>query len=171
MADGVRIYFWTSIFYNSFKQVQFWTSIFDNSSMRVQLLDHETVQYGWWDENSDGKWNLNDCWLECVFKLDLTNMVLYCSYYWTSIKPVNWTAILAATQSNQSTGQPSWLSLNQTSKLDSHPGSHSIDGDGGGDGGFPRTLESGRSPGPTCPGTKYPVRGIPHFDVMRIHSQ
>ena len=37
------------------------------------------------------------------------------------------------------------------------------DGDGGG-GGFPRALESGRSPGPTCPGTKYPVRGIPHFD-------
>ena len=46
-----------------------------------------------------------------------------------------------------------------------------IDGDdgGGGDGGgggFPRTLESGRSPGPTCPGTKYPVRGIPHFDEI-----
>ena len=36
--------------------------------------------------------------------------------------------------------------------------------DGGGGGGFPRTLESGRSPGPTCPGTTYPVRGIPHFD-------
>ena len=64
-------------------------------------------------------------------------MVLYCSYYWTSIKPVNWTAILAATQSNQSTilavtqsnpstGQPSWQSLNQTKQLDSHPGSHSI---------------------------------------------
>ena len=39
------------------------------------------------------------------------------------------------------------------------------DGDGGGGDGFPRTLESGRSPVPTCPGTKYPVRGIPHFDV------
>ena len=38
--------------------------------------------------------------------------------------------------------------------------------DGGGGGGFPRTLESGRSPGPTCPGTKYPVRGIPHFDEL-----
>ena len=38
-------------------------------------------------------------------------------------------------------------------------------GGGGDDGGFPRTLESGRSPGPTCPGTKYPVRGIPHFDM------
>ena len=38
--------------------------------------------------------------------------------------------------------------------------------DGGGGGGFPRTLESGRSPGPTCPGTKYPVRGIPHFDHL-----
>ena len=43
-----------------------------------------------------------------------------------SIKPDNWTAILAVTQSNQSTGQPSWQSLNQTSQLDSHPGSHSI---------------------------------------------
>ena len=39
MADGVRIYFWTSIFYNSFEKVQFGTSIFDNSSIRVQLLD------------------------------------------------------------------------------------------------------------------------------------
>ena len=39
-------------------------------------------------------------------------------------------------------------------------------GDGGdGDGGFPRTPERGQGPGPTCPGTKYPVRGIPHFDV------
>ena len=38
----------------------------------------------------------------------------------------NWTAILAVTQSNQSTGQPSWLSLNPTSKLDSPPGCHSI---------------------------------------------
>ena len=37
-------------------------------------------------------------------------------------------------------------------------------GDGGGGDGFPRTLESGRSSVPTCPGTKYPVRGIPHFD-------
>ena len=53
-------------------------------------------------------------------------MVLYCSDYWTSFKSVNWTAILAVTQSNQSAGQPSWLSLNQTSKLDSHPGCHSI---------------------------------------------
>ena len=43
-------------------------------------------------------------------------------------------------------------------------------GDGGGGDGFPRTLESGRSPGPTCPGTKYPVRGIPHFDKSREHS-
>ena len=30
-----------------------------------------------------------------------------------SSKPVHWTAILAATQSNQSTGQPSWQPLNQ----------------------------------------------------------
>ena len=133
-------------------------------------------------------------------------MVLYCSYYWTSIQPVNWTAILAVTQSSQSTGQPSWQSLNQTSQLDSHPGSHSItpvnwtailaatqsdqpsnpgrrqadlkgglgglpppqeESDDGG-GGFPRILESGRSLGPTCPGTKYPVRGIPHFDDSNV---
>ena len=46
-------------------------------------------------------------------------------------------------------------------------------GDGGG-GGFPGTLESGRSPGPTRPGTKYPMRGIPHFDFDSIaprHSE
>ena len=46
------------------------------------------------------------------------------------------------------------------------------DDDGGGgdgdDGGFPRTLDIRRSPVPTCPGTKYPVRGIPHFDVYSI---
>ena len=39
--------------------------------------------------------------------------------------------------------------------------------DGGG--GFPRTLKSGRSPVPTCPGTKYPIRGIPHFDEASLH--
>ena len=52
-----------------------------------------------------------------------------CSYYWTSmppIKPVNWTAILATTQSNQSTNQPSWPPLNQSSQRTSHPGCHSI---------------------------------------------
>ena len=31
-------------------------------------------------------------------------------------------------------------------------------------GGVPTSLNIWRSPGPTCPGTKYPVRGIPHFD-------
>ena len=42
---------------------------------------------------------------------------------------------------------------------------------GGGDGeGFPRTLDIWRSPGPTCPGTKYPVRGSPHFDYVWQHS-
>ena len=34
-------------------------------------------------------------------------------------------------------------------------------------GGVPTTLDIWRSPGPTCPGTKYPVRGIPHFDEAR----
>ena len=40
------------------------------------------------------------------------------------------------------------------------------DGDGGdgGDGGVPTTLPSGQTPGPSRPGTKYPVQGIPHFD-------
>ena len=34
------------------------------------------------------------------------------------------------------------------------------DGDGGGgDGDVPTTLPSGQSPGPSRPGTKYPVRG------------
>ena len=27
----------------------------------------------------------------------------------------------------------------------------------------------GQAPGPSCPGTKYPVRGIPHFDQVRVH--
>ena len=48
------------------------------------------------------------------------------------------------------------------------------DGDGGGDGdsdggdgdGIPTTLPSGQTPGPSRPGTKYPVRVIPHFDVF-----
>ena len=38
--------------------------------------------------------------------------------------------------------------------------------DGGG-GDVPTTLDIWRSPGPTCPGTKYPVRGIPHFDQIK----
>ena len=37
---------------------------------------------------------------------------------------------------------------------------------GGGHGGVPTTLDIWRSPGPTCPRTKYPVRGIPHFDFV-----
>ena len=36
--------------------------------------------------------------------------------------------------------------------------------DGGGD--VRTTLDIWRSPRPTCPGTKYPVRGIPHFDIF-----
>ena len=112
-----------------------------------------------------------------------------------SIKPVNWTAILAATQSNQQTGQPSWLSLNQTSKLDSHPGCHSIKpvseswrpigrlkGGVWGGGSPPRKNQmtaaaasqqlspSGWALGVSRPGTKYPVRGIPHFHKFR-HPQ
>ena len=39
---------------------------------------------------------------------------------------------------------------------------------GGGDGGVPRTLPSGQTPNPSRPGTKYPVRGIPHFDMPGI---
>ena len=34
-------------------------------------------------------------------------------------------------------------------------------GSGGGDGDVPTTLPSGQSPGPSRPGTKYPVRGNP----------
>ena len=65
-----------------------------------------------------------------------------------SIKPVNWTAILAVTQSTGLGGrQPPQ------------------EGSDGGDG-FPTTLDIWRSPGPTSPGTKYPVRGIPHFDLL-----
>ena len=60
-----------------------------------------------------------------------------------SIKPVNWTAILAVTQSNQSSGQPSWQPLNQTSQLDSHPGSHSIKTISGG----PREDQAAAGPG------------------------
>ena len=37
------------------------------------------------------------------------------------------------------------------------------DGDGGG-GSFPRTLSICRALVASRPGTKYPVRGIPHFD-------
>ena len=41
--------------------------------------------------------------------------------------------------------------------------------DGGG-GDVPTTLDIWRSPGPTCPGTKYLVRGIPHFDLKLYTS-
>ena len=41
--------------------------------------------------------------------------------------------------------------------------------EGSDDGGsFPTTLDIWRSPGPTCPGAKYPVRGIPHFDMSSL---
>ena len=38
---------------------------------------------------------------------------------------------------------------------------------GGGGGDVPRTLPAGQTPRPSRPGTKYPVRGIPHFDKTR----
>ena len=41
--------------------------------------------------------------------------------------------------------------------------------DGGGNVDVPTTLGIWRSPGPTCPGTKYPVRRIPHFDLTIVH--
>ena len=98
---------------------------------------------------------------------------------------VPWKLIFSFSDSDELThsrNQPSWQPLNQTSQLDSHPGSHSIKpaseswrpvgrlegGVWGGcrppqevsddGGGFPTTLDIWRSPGPTCPGTKYPVR-------------
>ena len=37
-------------------------------------------------------------------------------------------------------------------------------GDGDGHGSVPPTLASGESPGPSRPGSKYPVRGISHPD-------
>ena len=40
-------------------------------------------------------------------------------------------------------------------------------GDGGGGDGFPRTLSIWLGPG-SRPGTKYPVRGIPHFDIFLL---
>ena len=109
------------------------------------------------------------------------------------MEPANWTAILAVTQSNQSAGQPSCQSLNQTSQLDSHPGSRSIrpareswrpvgrlKGGVWGGGSPPRKNQLtataatatvsqelfpfGSTPGASRPGTKYPVWGIPHFD-------
>ena len=45
------------------------------------------------------------------------------------------------------------------------------DGGGGDGGGVPTTLPSGQSPGPSRPGTKYPVRGIPHFDFRSVDFQ
>ena len=40
-------------------------------------------------------------------------------------------------------------------------GSPGVAGGGDGDGDVPTTLPSGQSPGPSRPGTKYPVRGNP----------
>ena len=38
-------------------------------------------------------------------------------------------------------------------------------GDGGGGGGVPTTLQPGPGPWPKAGRKKYPVRGIPHFDI------
>ena len=40
------------------------------------------------------------------------------------------------------------------------------DNDGDGGDGVPTTLPSGQTPKPSRPGTKYPARGIPHFDQL-----
>ena len=45
------------------------------------------------------------------------------------------------------------------------------DGGGGGDGGgVPTTLPSGQSPGPSRPGTKYPVRGQSLTSIMQAEK-
>ena len=100
-------------------------------------------------------------------------------YYWISMSPIhlNYSILLDLNASNLSDTKPAIQQASQyTSRQASHPTSKPVNRSrvagrprghsGGGDGGFPRSLESGRSPGPTCPGTKYPVRGIPHFDVV-----
>ena len=103
--------------------------------------------------------------------------------------------ILEILETTHSKNKPSWQPLNQTSQLDSNPGSHSIkpgkwtailaatqsnqsvnyggrqaDSEGGLGGwqpsqagsddadNVPTTLDIWRSPGPTCPGNKHPVR-------------
>ena len=95
--------------------------------------------------------------------------------------------MLAPTQSNHSKIQPSWHPLNQTILRTSHPGTHSIkpvseswrpeaDLKGWSEGAPPPQEEVtaaaasqqlspfGQAPGPSRPGTKYPVQGIPHFN-------
>ena len=110
-------------------------------------------------------------------------------YYWTSMPPMhqNYSILFDLNASNASQlFQPPNKQASQPRQHDSHPTSKPANksarqssnkqflarGRGGagrpqadGGGGFPRTLESGRSLGPTCPGTKYPVRGISHFDL------
>ena len=44
------------------------------------------------------------------------------------------------------------------------------DGDGGDDGGVPTTLPSAQTPSPSRPGTEYPVRRIPHFDMATVQE-
>ena len=41
--DWIRLYFWTSIFYNSFKNVQFWTSMFISASPRAYDLTSMSI--------------------------------------------------------------------------------------------------------------------------------
>ena len=81
------------------------------------------------------------------------------SIFWTSMPPMhhNYSILLDLNASNAS--ELFHIIGPQCPRGDGDDG-----GGGDGGGGFPRTLDIWRSPGPTCPGTKYPVRGIPHFD-------
>ena len=97
-------------------------------------------------------------------------------FYWTSMPPrhQNYSSHPTGQGVNKSASQPS-------NKQGSEPASESWrpagrlkvgvwggcrGSDDGGDGDdVPTTLDIWRSPGPTRPGTKYPVQGIPHFDL------
>ena len=101
-------------------------------------------------------------YFKCIFWTSMSIFQSLTAYYWTSMSI---------------SGGPSayyWTSmsiLNSRNSLRGVGGRRAPAGRGRGDGGggdsdgdVPTTLDIWRSPGPTCPGTKYPVRGIPHFD-------
>ena len=122
MAGTSRIFFKVILISKQPSKIKFWTSkpifqLFDLSKLDLNAPIHQKgpAQLDLNASKNLGSWT---CWKQPILRTSHPGSHL--------IKPVNWTPILAATLSNQATGQPSWQPLNQTRQLNSHPGSHSI---------------------------------------------
>ena len=97
------------------------------------------------------------------------------SYYWTSMPPISqhdsyyWTSMARISQYNSySWTSMSYGCLNLYFWVYRVPAGRWRRGGAATAAASQQLSPFGRAPGPSRPGTKYPVQGIPHFDQVRL---